>query len=76
MAVGGGGGVALQSPRCSVCVSALCRSRSRAVQQSSHLEESLCGGGLGRFLWICSGPFLDQGSEEERVRWASVNRLA
>ena len=68
-----GAAAALQSLR---CVSALCPFRSRAVQQSSHLEESLCGGGLGRCLWICLGSFLDQGSEEERARWAFANRLA
>ncbi len=68
---GGGGGVALESPRRFVCVSALCPCRPPAVQQSSRLEESLCGGGLGRFLWICSGPFLGQGSEGDRGEWAS-----
>lgn len=53
--------VALQRP---VCVSA----RSPAVRQNSRLEESLCEGGLGRVLWICSGPFLGQDSEGDSGR--------
>lgn len=64
------GAVALESPRCCVCVSAApCLRCSPAVQQSPRLEESLCEGGPGRFLWICSGPFLGQGSEGDK--WAS-----
>lgn len=58
-------GAVLQRPRCSVHVSAPCLRRSQAVLQSSHLEESPCRGGPGRFLWICSGPPLDQGSEND-----------
>lgn len=64
--------VALESPRCFVCASALCR--SPAVQQTSHLEESLCAGGLWRFLWICSGPFLGQGSEGDSGRHEPFGR--
>lgn len=61
---------ALQSPRRCVCVSALCPCRSRAVQQSSRLEESQCEGGPGRFLWICSGPFLGRGSEGDTGQYS------
>lgn len=68
------GVVALESPRCFVCVSALCPCRSPAVRQTSRLEESLCAGGLGRFLWICSGPFLGQGSEGDSGRHEPFGR--
>lgn len=71
-----GGAVALESVCCFVCVSALCLCRSRAAQQSSRLEESLCGGGLGRFLWICSELSLGRGSEGDSGRpWVIWQRL-
>lgn len=55
---------ALESPRCwcFVCVSARCP----AVLQNSRLEESLCEGGPGRFLWICSGLFPGRDSGGDR----------
>lgn len=51
--------VALQSP---LCVSALCVRRPPAARQSCHQEESLCGRGPGRVLWMCSVPVPSQDS--------------
>lgn len=54
----------LQSPCCSVRAPAPCPRPSPADLQSPRLEESLSRGGLGRFLWICSGPSLGPGSKK------------
>lgn len=61
-------GAAPESPRGFVCVPAQHPFPSPAVRQSSHPEESLCGGAPGEILWIYSVPFLGQDSEEERVQ--------
>lgn len=65
-----GTSAAPRSPRCCICVSAQCGRCSPAVQQSSRLEESLCAGGPGRVLWVCSGPALGRGSEGHKKHLA------
>lgn len=64
---------AVVAPQSPVCVPDLWGSHSPAVQQGSHLEESLCGGGLRMFLWIGSGPFQDSGGDSG-VMWQTHDR--
>lgn len=47
---------------------------SQAVQVSPHPEESLCGEGLGWFLWMCSGLFQSRGSEDENRSTVEIHR--